>query len=206
MEKTLFQIIIKAIAAHKVELSKGNTEFLGLILFPLKFHKSTPSKIGVPSEKNHGETKYQREIYDRESELWYDMELPIGQWENRSSKRVDLIGFDKSDKKYIICELKKTEEAGQPFDALLQLISYYLMIKQNCKMLDEKGIFHTNGRKKFSWEDVANGCKLQIRATKSYWDNWEKDTDKNKAAKEIICQCKDLGLIIEIKKDENYHP
>ncbi len=63
-----------------------------------------------------------------------DLELPIGQYKSSkqfTSLRIDLIG--KKEGRFILCELKKTKKAGQPFDAIMQLIAYHVLLQNNYK-------------------------------------------------------------------------
>jgi hypothetical protein len=199
------QIVDQSIQKFKVKLSKSNLEFWEYIKNPLGFNGSIPD-TSKKSAKEQKETHFQREIY-KSDKNWYDFELPIGQkrepakrW---SSKRVDFIGF--FDGRLVICELKyKKDSNGQPFDALLQLLSYYEMIIKNAKKLDEENIHHKNPEihnKTFKWEEFHNKpVTLRLLANHEYWSNYEKATDKNKATREIINECSSIGLRIELQE------
>ena len=104
----------------------------------------------------------------------------------------------------MICEMKHTLEAkaGQPFDAILQLLAYYCMIVNNAEKLGD--IHHKNDDvKDFNWVDFKNNNPILIlRANESYWSNWSKTTDKNKAAKKIIEVCNEYGLEIQLWNEE----
>lgn len=198
----------------EVRLNSRNKVFLELIKSPIDFEKSEPGEYKPADYKNEGETKWQRKLYNEESNIWLDLELPIGQYPSTSSgrrisKRVDLIG--KKGGKYILCELKKTKkgEAGQPFDALLQLLAYYFIIKNNCEKLDgqhPRPIHHTNAHdKSWKWTDLANNPILLLRANEDYWKNWknwEKKTKKNDAAKKIIKSCRKMGIDIKFADEK----
>lgn len=189
------------------KLNDNNRKFSEIIKEPWGFDHSKPGKIGSADQYKDKETKWQRELlFEKETIYWYDGELPIGQVVecDKVTKvcRVDLVGMIESQP--VICELKYTKKAGQPFDALLQLLAYYCMIKQNAKLLDEKTIHHDNARnKEFCWDDIANNNPiLMLRANEPYWSNWSKTTDKNKAAKKIIEVCKKYGLEIQLWNEE----
>ncbi len=213
MKNKINRIVDTAIKQFNVCLNKNENEpFREIIREPLGFIKSNPKEIKIASRKNQGETEYQRKIYQSE-DCWYDMELPIGQWKSSNdrtcSKRIDLIGRDKSDGRYVLCELKyKKDGAGNPFDAVLQVLAYYLMLQNNCEKLQKEGVCHETSSgdlrtpTTFDWTEVAKNVKLQVRANDKYWANWEKNTEKNSAAKQIIEECGKLGLTIEMVKDE----
>lgn len=196
-KKGLMQII------NKVKLNGNNKKFRDIIENPWRFYHSSPGAYNEASANNNGETKWQRELYKNET-WWYDLELPIGQKyiaEQLGSLRVDLIGM--KDARPIICELKYTSKAGQPFDAILQLLAYYCMIVHNADKLDLKDIHHTNARNRvFKWRNLTANPILMLRANHNYWNNWVKETPKNKAAKEIIKQCKEKGLEIQLFIDD----
>lgn len=188
-----------------IKLNDNNRKFSKIIKEPWGFVHSTPGKYGKADDKNKGETSRQRECFDKEKDLWYDLELPIGQKRNKetgylSTLRVDLIG--KMDSRPVICEMKHTLKAGQPFDAILQLLAYYCMIVNNAEKLGD--IHHTNDDVKgFNWGDfIDNNPILILRANEPYWSNWSKTTNKNEAAKEIIKVCKKYGLEIQLWNEE----
>ena len=196
-QKGLMQII------NKVKLNGNNKKFRDIIENPWGFDHSIPGVYHGVSDTNNGETKWQRELYENET-WWYDLELPIGQkyiakqW---GSLRVDLIGMQ--DARPIICELKYTSKAGQPFDAILQLLAYYCMIVHNADKLDLKDIHHTNARNRvFKWRNLTANPILMLGANPNYWNNWVKETPKNKAANEISKQCKEKGLEIQLFIDD----
>ena len=194
---------------HNVKLNNKNKEFLSYIDTPLVFEHSTPGEIGEASENNKGETSGQREIFkNQDTVIWLDMELPIGKSPNTNSryKRIDLIGKYKDIDKYILCELKHTKKAGQPFDALLQLIAYYVALQSNWEKLDPNNHHKESENfkpKMFKWKDVAKNVELRVRANKEFWLNWNKPTPKNKATKEIIEFLKNNKLIVRLFSDDN---
>lgn len=189
------------------KLNANNIKFRDIIKEPWGFYHSKPDKYGKADDKNKGETSWQRKYFVKEKHLWCDLELPIGQQINEetgrlSTLRVDLIG--KMDSRPMICEMKHTLEAkaGQPFDAILQLLAYYCMIVNNAEKLGD--IHHKNDDvKDFNWVDFKNNNPILIlRANESYWSNWSKTTDKNKAAKKIIEVCNEYGLEIQLWNEE----
>ena len=183
-----------------IELSAKNIKFRDIIKEPWEFYYSKPDKLGSADQYKDKETKWQRELFKTDTIYWYDGELPIGQVVECSKVtkvcRVDLVGMIESHP--VICELKYTKKAGQPFDALLQLLAYYCMIVNNAEKLGD--IHHTNENVKgFNWGDfIDNNPILILRANEPYWSNWSKTTDKNKAAKKIIEVCKEYGLEIQL--------
>lgn len=189
-----------------ITLNDNNRKFCEIIKEPWGFYHSKPGKFGSADQYKDKETKWQRKLFKKETNYWYDVELPIGQVVEcgKVTKvcRVDLVGMIESHP--VICELKYTNKAGQPFDALLQLLAYYCMIKQNANRLDENKIHHTNARnKEFCWVDIANNPILMLRANSEYWSNIDKRTPKNDATKQILEVCKAHGLDIRFWKDED---
>lgn len=189
----------------QVRLSTSNQEFESIIKKPWGFYRSTPGKYNEASDSNIGETNWQRRLYEAE-DMWYDLELPIGQYKKNDharaqTKRTDLIGEIES--RFVLCELKYTKSAGNPFDAILQLLAYYQMIVHNAQKLDEQNIHHTNARNKyFKWEAINNNPILMLRANDAYWGNWSKDTQKNRAAKAIIEKCKEHRVEIQLWNED----
>lgn len=187
---------------ERINLNANNRNFIAIINEPLGFDHSSPGAYNEASANNNGETKWQRKLYKEEA-CWCDLELPIGQEKREKqwgSLRVDLIGMNNA--RPIICELKYTQKAGQPFDAILQLLAYYCMIVQNAEKLDREHIHHTNVAQSFKWTQITNNPLLMLRANHAYWENWEKSTKKNMAARQIVQLCKDKGLDI-LLVDEN---
>ena len=187
---------------EQIKLSKNNNKFKSIIETPWGFEKSNPCVYNI-SATNDGETNWQRKLYENET-CWYDLELPIGQKyreKQLSSLRVDLIGM--KDDRPVICELKYTKDPKLPFDAILQLLSYYRMIVNNAEKLDVQNIHHSNARNcNFRWMDIANNPILMLKANKEYWGNWTKLTQKNIAAKTIINICKKYGIEIQLYSDD----
>lgn len=181
---------------NKVKLNGNNKKFRDIIENPWGFDHQSPGAYNEASDTNNGETRWQRKLYHEEA-CWCDLELPIGQGKREKqwgSLRVDLIGMNNA--RPIICELKHTQKAGQPFDAILQLLAYYCMIVQNAEKLDREHIHHTNVAQSFKWTQITNNPLLMLRANHTYWENWEKSTKKNMAARQIVQLCKDKGLDI----------
>lgn len=185
----------------RINLNGNNRKFREIIEEPWEFGHSKPGELGSADQDKYTETNWQRELlFEKETNCWYDGELPIGQviecGKVTNECRVDLVGMIESHP--VICELKYTKQAGQPFDALLQLLAYYCMIVNNAEKLGD--IHHTNEDVKgFNWVDFKNNNPILIlRANESYWSNWSKTTDKNKAAKKIIEVCKEYGLEIQL--------
>lgn len=187
----------------RIELNANNEKFRKIIEEPWGFAYSKPGKLGRADQDEYTETNWQRELlFEKETNCWYDGELPIGQvvecGKVTKECRVDLVGMIESHP--VICELKYTKKAGQPFDALLQLLAYYCMIVNNADELDQRDIHHKNKDVKgFNWGDFKNNNPILIlRANKPYWSNWSKTTNKNEAAKKIIEVCKKYGLEIQL--------
>ncbi len=189
-----------------IRLSRGNKKFIKIIQTPnsYDFNHSHPGKYNPASPQNEGETAWQRELYKIGSDIWLDLELPIGQYKSSNrftSLRIDLIG--KKDGHFILCELKKTKKAGQPFDAILQLIAYHVLLQNNYKKLDEQNIHHTNCNLNWKWEDVKNSHVLWLRANNEYWNNWDKSTKKNEAARKIVELCRKNNIDILLFRDDH---
>lgn len=190
-----------------IKLNDNNKKFSKIIKEPWGFDHSKPGELGRADQDEYTETNWQRELlFEKETNCWYDGELPIGQvvecGKVTKECRVDLVGMIESHP--VICELKYTKKAGQPFDALLQLLAYYCMIVNNAEKLDQCDIHHNNEDVKgFNWGDFKNNNPILIlRANKPYWSNWSKTTNKNKAAKKIIEVCKKYGLEIQLWNGE----
>lgn len=182
-----------------ITLNGNNRKFREIIEKPWEFGHSKPGELGSADQDEYTETNWQRELlFEKEPDCWYDGELPIGQVVKcgKVTKvcRVDLVGMIESHP--VICELKYTQKAGQPFDALLQLLAYYCMIKQNANLLDGNEIHHANRNKEFCWGDITNNPILMLRANSEYWSNKDKRTRKNEATKQILNVCKEHGLDI----------
>jgi len=173
-------------------LNENNKDCLEKIDAPPGFYKANLGTFSLASKKG-GETQYQRELYKNESR-WLDMELPPGKGKTNKPMKIDLIGRDCDE--FILCELKNENE--NPFDALLQVLVYYLMIQQNAEMMDAEKVHHKNARCQcFKWVKVRDNVKLLIKAKK--WGSHEKV--KITALKKIIKNCgDDLKIIVE---DEN---
>lgn len=194
-----------------LELDERHRGFVDLINTPLEFDHSKPKEVGKPSDSNNGETQWQRELYYSKPTrvLWYDIELPIGQKQSPKSRwistRVDMIG--ELDGRPIICELKKCNKKEDPLDALIQLLAYYSMIKQNAKLLDSRNIHHTNARNgKFRWIDIAdnNPILMLLADEKGYWSYWEKSITepRKKAFNAMMVACQRSGVEIQIWNEE----
>lgn len=130
-----------------------------------------------------GETAYQRAIFLSEKThlisvgeiVWNDLELPVVF--NESSKRrcVDLVGT-LNNKTSVLCELK-FNSTQSPIYAAIELLIYYYLIKDNCEELDEKKVFHKNG-KPFQWKAFNDNPILIVGANKTYWNDWQKSYEK----------------------------
>lgn len=204
VRKQVFAIVDEYLTEK--QLSIKNKELLELLKHPATFDHSKPAQYKPASPKNHGETAWQRQLYDGE-EMWLDMELPIGQRQDPDTKRwgsrrLDLIG--RRGDRYVLCELKHTKQAGIPFDALLQLLAYYGMVQQNAAWMDRCGIHHANARDaRFTWQEVAVNPILMLRANAAYWDNWEKSTRKNQTARALLQYLGTQGVHIELYSDND---
>lgn len=128
--------------------------------------------------KSTTETAFQRaiilggtSIIDGEIVEWLDIELPVDESRKARGHCVDLIG--KSKDGYVICELKfgKNSATDSPGEASSQLERYRVDIKSNSSVLDEKKIYHKNG-KQFLWKDIADNARYIIAANEEYWSYW----------------------------------
>jgi len=181
-----------------LRLSEENKEWLEKIDTLPRFYKADLGDYKPASEKKGGEREYQREVvYNTKDERreWLDIEIPTG-WV-RGHKTLDLIGRDKGsedNRQFILCELKKG--GSHPFDTLLQVLAYYLMIQQNAEKMDDDDVHHTNAKcKDFEWVNVRDNVRLLIQA-KGGWGRHRKP--KMIALDEIIKACEKVGLKIEV--------
>ena len=204
MDKQVIDSIVETIKRNLSDsmLSLSNRHYIDLIRQPSGFFHSTPGRYNKAINR---ESTWQREIY-RNDKTWYDLELPIGQYKNPasgkiSSHRIDLIGFRNG--RYVLCELKNTTKAGNPFDAILQLLAYYAILQQNAATLDRCGIHHTNEDiRKFRWQEASINPILMLRGNNAYWSNWNKSTPKNRTARQLVACLSAHGITIELC-DEN---
>lgn len=176
-------------------LSKKNQEWIQVIEDPSMFMMkgSHPGRFSKKAVKEDGETALQRVIYKTECQ-WFDMELPICTCP--VCHRIDLIGKDK--KGHILLELKRKRnpDATSTLTAVLQVLAYYLIIKQNSGSLDTNLVHHKDSRKlKWKWSDAIEDMRLQVRANKEFWVNQATDTKYAAAVKSIIDRLEDtIGL------------
>lgn len=187
--------IIKEETSKLVRLSKKNLEWIQAIENPSVFvmDGSCPGLFSKKAVKANGETFLQREIYLNEPQ-WFDMELPICTKPIRH--RIDLIGKDKAG--HILLELKRKNnpDATSTLTAVLQVLAYYLIIKQNCEALDKSWVHHKASRRlKWKWSDAVEDMRLQVRANKEFWTNQRTGTKYDAVVKSIIDRLKGtIGL------------
>lgn len=184
--------IIKEETSKLGRLSKKNQEWIHAIENPSLFtmEGSRPGCFSKKAVREDGETALQRKIYHNEQQ-WLDMELPICTAPTRH--RIDLIGKDEAS--YILLELKRKNnpDATSTLTAVLQVLAYYLIVKQNYKSLDESHIHHKDSREpKWKWPDAIKDMRLQIRANKEFWTNQRTDTKYEMAVKSIIDRLADI--------------
>jgi len=162
-------------------------------------HQHGLDKKEPPGPKNnHGETSYRSELYKRQ-ERWLDEEITIGFFPCQGKKRIDLIGYE--DGQFILCELKKDGKgSSHPFDALLQVLAYYLIIRKNAKTLHDKE-FYRRGTSRWqnrglTWLDVKKSDeenKLRLLVYAKKWSakraTFKASKPKNDAMDEIIKGC-----------------
>lgn len=200
--KVVQEIVNSTIAEEKFKLSEAIKKHIERINHPWDFYGSHPKEYKEAATENR-ETKIQRDLYHSNptNPTWWDLELPIGQERNygkrTKSVRIDLIG--KIDNKLTLCELKYTKIASQPLDAILQLISYYIMLCNNAEKLDEFSVHHTNTNESFLWTSFKEEpVRLMLLANELFFKNYSLSTPKNEVAKALIKKLGDKGLVIEL--------
>lgn len=145
------------------------------------------------NEKNTGETAYQRAIIlAKKSNLkgighihWLDIELPVSFGATSRRKCLDLIGRS-NEKGMVLCELKYEKkqinpnsrakpDADSPVYATLELLQYYLFIRENASALQRQKIWHANNRGNWNWTDCTKpkNVTLIVAANSTYWDKWK---------------------------------
>lgn len=184
--------IVKEEISKLGRLSKKNQEWIKVIEDPSMFtmEGSRPGSFSKKAEKENGETFLQREIYLNERQ-WLDMELPI--CTKPICHRIDLIGKDKAG--HILLELKRKNnpDATSTLTAVLQVLAYYLIIKQNCEALDENHVHHKDsGNNNWKWSEAIEDMRLQVRANQEFWTNQRTDTKYEIAVKSIIDRLADI--------------
>ncbi|PIV49270.1 MAG: hypothetical protein COZ75_04665 [Flavobacteriaceae bacterium CG_4_8_14_3_um_filter_34_10] len=163
--------------------------------------------------KSTGETAYQRAIFLSKKTtlkplgevIWNDLELPVVFSNSRRRRCVDLIGTLNNDK-LVLCELKFTStnsyHSESPIYAVLELLIYYYLIKDNSKELDKKKVFHTNSREPFEWSDINSNSIFIFGANNKYWDYWKKRYEKQKG--EIDLWLKGLPIKVRFFSSDDF--
>lgn len=187
--------IIKEEISTLGRLSKKNLEWINAIENPTSFKMgaSHPGSFRRSATNKNGETALQRDIFHNEQQ-WLDMELPICTFP--ICHRIDLIGIDETS--HILLELKRKNkpDATSTLSAVLQVIAYYLIIKNNCKVLDAYQVFHIDtDRPKWKWIDAIDDIRLQVRANKEFWTNQRTNTKYERAVKAIIDRLRETVVI-----------
>lgn len=188
-------------------LSKKNQEWLQVIEDPSRFimEGSHPGRFSKSAVKEDGETALQRAIYKTELQ-WFDMELPICTCP--VCHRIDLIGKD--EKGHILLELKRKRkpDASSTLTAVLQVLAYYLIIKQNSDSLDANLVHHKDSRNlKWKWSDAIEDMRLQVRANKEFWTNQATGTKYAVAVKSIIDRLEDtIGMELVDENGDILYP
>ena len=153
-----------------------------------------------------GETAYQRAIFNsRKTQIsslgeivWNDIELPVVFNEKPRKRCVDIIGT-LNDKTSVLCELKfasKKSNSNSPIYAVIELLIYYYLIKDNYEALDEKNVFHKNKQvNPFKWKDFNQNSIFIVGANEKYWTYWQKRYEKRK--NEVESWCSSLPLTIQ---------
>lgn len=178
-------------------MSKRNLHWMQIISDPSQFimQQSHPDQFSSISDNVSSETAMQRQIYNNEK-TWLDMELPICL--TPVLCRIDLIGKDESG--FILTELKRkaNPDSVACLSALLQVIAYYQIIKQNCAVLDDYKVHHISSRNSnWTWSEAVENVRLQVRANKEFWENMPQNTKYSTAVRNIINRLSDT-LIVEL--------
>lgn len=169
-------------------------------------YHTKPGKLSLKNIKSTSETAYQRAIFlSKETTLntlgkvtWNDLELPVVFSNSPRRRCVDLIG-KLNNKTPVLCELKFTSSnsyysnSPSPIYAVVELLIYYYLIKDNCEELDKKEVFHKDEKViSFKWSDFNSNSIFIIVANEKYWDYWLKRYEKQK--NEIRLWLKSLPL------------
>lgn len=179
-----------------------------------KYH-TKPGKLSLENIKSTGETAYQRAIFlSKKTTLkssgevaWNDLELPVVFSGNSRRRCVDLIGT-LSDNTPVLCELKftssNTYHSNSPIYAVVELLIYYYLIKDNCEELDKKEVFHKDEKViSFKWRDFNSDSIFIIGANKKYWDYWLNRYEKQK--NEVDLWLKSLPLKIHFFSSDDFN-
>lgn len=192
-------------------------------------HPTKPGKFNLEVDpKNTGETAAQRAIYnskyaeipDGKNITWIDMELPVVLSNNPRRRCLDIIGKDDNDNYYLV-ELKYGKNGDNPIYALLELLCYHLIIKDNFNELDKKKVWHSNKNKdyKFSWQSFGSDKTiLAVAANKEYWEKYREKSsysltknksffDRIKSEMKVKIQFFSFANLIEpVESAEKYSP
>lgn len=150
-----------------------------------KEYPTKPGKVSINSIKSTGETAYQRAIFLSKKTtlnsmgdvIWNDLELPVVFSSSSRRRCVDLIGTLTNNNTPVLCELKFTSSdkyrSNSPIYAIVELLIYYYLIKDNCEALDEEKVFHKDIHvKPFEWSNFNANSIFIVGANKKYWDYW----------------------------------
>lgn len=148
-------------------------------------HPTKPGKVSLNNIKSTGETAYQRAIFLSKKTtlnsmgdvIWNDLELPVVFSSSSRRRCVDLIGTLNNNNIPVLCELKFTSSdkyrSNSPIYAIVELLIYYYLIKDNCEVLDKEEVFHKEIHvKPFEWSNFNANSIFIIGANKKYWDYW----------------------------------
>jgi hypothetical protein len=186
---------ILEIIDHAKKFEKGKSlDTLRQIIegYNKKDHKTKPNKFSEEI-RTIGETAYQRAIFlSKQTKLntigevaWNDMELPIVFNESSRRRCVDLIGTLDNNVS-VLCELKfasKKSNSNSPIYAVIELLIYYYLIKDNYEELDSKHVFH--GNRSFEWGNFNYNSIFIVGANEKYWTYWQKRYEKRKNELEL---------------------
>lgn len=211
MKTEILELIENAKAFDKTK----NFAFLAEIVdkYKKEQYHTTPSKFSFNSIRTTGETAYQRAIFlSKKATLenlgevaWNDLELPVVFGKNSRRRCVDLIGT-LSNSTSVLCELKYASQKScsstdSPVYAVIELLIYYYLIRDNNEELDKKKVFHKNEQViPFKWSDFNYNSIFIVGANKKYWNYWLKRYEKQ----EIGSWLESLPLKVRFFSSENF--
>ncbi|MFA7444618.1 MAG: hypothetical protein WCY89_01625 [Flavobacteriaceae bacterium] len=177
-------------------------------------YHTKPSNLSLENIKSTGETAYQRAIFLSEKTIleklgevvWNDLELPVIFSKSPRRRCVDLIGT-LNNNTLVLCELKFTSSnsyySNSPIYAVVELLIYYYLIKDNKEELDNKKVFHIGERvTSFNWSDFNNNSIFVVGANEKYWDYWLERYEKQK--NEIDLWLKSLPLKVRFFSSDDF--
>lgn len=177
-------------------------------------YPTKPGKVSLENIKSTGETAYQRAIFlSKKTTLkpvgeiaWNDLELPVNFSSSRRRRCVDLIGTLNNETP-VLCELKYSSaspisNSNSPIYAVVELLIYYYLIKDNSEGLDREKVFHKYEQAtSFKWSGFDNNSIFIVVANEKYWNYWKKRYKKQED--EIDSWLKNLPIKVRFFSSDN---